>query len=43
MYLQSDIVDDIRESFEDNSEIELRDFLLVGKHFVYKLWIKLSC
>ena len=29
MYLQPDIVDDIRESFEENSEIELKDFLLV--------------
>lgn len=31
MYLQADIVGDIRESFEENSEIELKDFLLVGK------------
>ena len=31
MYLQPDIVGDIRESFEDNSEIELKDFLLVGR------------
>lgn len=33
MYLQADIVDDIRESFEENSEIELKDFLLVGNLF----------
>ena len=33
MYLQTDIVSDIRESFEDNSEIELKDFLLVRKSF----------
>jgi hypothetical protein len=31
MYLQPDIVDDMRDSFEENSEIELKDFLLVGK------------
>ncbi|XP_028404609.1 prolyl 3-hydroxylase OGFOD1-like isoform X2 [Dendronephthya gigantea] len=32
MYLQPDIVDDIRESFEENSEIELKDFLLEEKY-----------
>ena len=36
MYLQPDIVDDIRDSFEENSEIELKDFLLVG-HGLYVL------
>ncbi|CAB4035308.1 Prolyl 3-hydroxylase OGFOD1 [Paramuricea clavata] len=32
MYLQPDIVDDIRDSFEENSEIELKDFLLEEKY-----------